>query len=731
MDYSQPPGWTPGSPRRRARGRKTTGNERAGRDGHFESIGLPAEAGWYVSAALYWIGGLSVVLIDRFSSVNPTIGLLGALVLAISPWMLVGARFAPDASWGAPVRIIIPSIVLTAGGFFIGDSISALVLLLLFPLLAIAFLHKPRVAIIYSVGAIAVMVGMLLAHGTDDANVTRAIVLAGVAMSLSCGLIYSQDRVRRAAAANHAHSQTDPLTGIANIRALHARLEQEIPRAARDHSEIVMFAIDLDDFKEVNDRFNYELGDAVLKAVAAALEQELEPGDLLVRRGGDEFAVLAMAVPGRHMARFGDRLSATIERTRRAVCPDVNPRASITRVSHRPGESAADYLRRVDDGLHDAKVAAHPERANVFSDPNAAGAASAGQAGAAPVRDDKPRDLHTGTSIAQHRANNSLAWRLAAALSVGTATLIAIVTIGGTADDLRTRQIIACILGMVACAIGSLIAGRFGARRIWLHLPVAATLGLTIAAIALAGPSRPALVELCALAAPLAVVLFGWRSALVYSAVSAVAYGYFLIDSDQSFAVLQTLLFIGIMAVLMVMLERGQRITRGFTEAAEAISAVDPLTGVANLRGYDTRIEHEIARCEARGEGFSVTMIDLERFKAVNDRHSHSTGDQLLIDTADAISAVVREDELVVRRGGDEFAVICASEDAADMETFARRVSEAIFAARMRLTPDIPAGATVETVFWQYGEDAEAIKRRADEALHAAKQRDRGDYSRV
>lgn len=683
-----------------------------------------------MSAALYWIGGLSVVLIERFSTVvDPTIGLLGALVLAISPLMLIGAHFAPDAAWGAPVRIIIPSLIFTIGGFVIGDSIGALVLLMLFPLLAIAFLHRPGFALIYSMGAIGLMVAILLAHGTSDVDITRAVVLAGVAFSLCCGLIYSQDRVRRAAAASHARSMTDPLTGIANLRALHARLEQEIPRAARDHSEVVMFAIDLDDFKEVNDRFSYALGDAVLQAVAAALSQELEPGDLLVRRGGDEFAVLALAAPGRHMGRFGDRLAGTIERTRRAVCPDVNPRASITRVSHRPGETAAAYLRRVDDGLHDAKVAAHPERADVFSDPTAAGGASDTHADSPPVR--KDRVLHTGTNVSQNRADNSLAWRLTAALAGVTATLTTVVAVAGTADDLRTPEIALCILGLFACVAGSLIAAHVKLSPRWLEAPVAATLALTIAIIALAGPSQAALVELCALPAPLAVVLFGWRSALVYSAISAAAYAYFLIDSGQEFAALQTTLFIGIMAVLMVMLERGQRISRGFTDAAAAISAVDPLTGVANLRGYDSRIDHEIARCEARGEEFSIAMIDLERFKAVNDRHSHSTGDALLIATAEAICAVVRSDELVVRRGGDEFAVICASADVSEMETFARRIGEAIFAVRMRITPDIPAGATVETVFWNQGEDAEAFKQRADEALHSAKARDRGDLSRV
>ena len=78
-----------------------------------------------------------------------------------------------------------------------------------------------------------------------------------------------------------------------------------------------MFAIDLDDFKEVNDRFSYELGDTVLQAVAHALTEEMEPGDLLVRRGGDEFAVLTIDTPDRDIARLRRRIAASIEHARR------------------------------------------------------------------------------------------------------------------------------------------------------------------------------------------------------------------------------------------------------------------------------------------------------------------------------------------------------------------------------------------------------------------------------
>ncbi|MBJ7354552.1 MAG: GGDEF domain-containing protein [Thermoleophilaceae bacterium] len=697
----------------------------------FTSIGLPAEAGWYVSAALYWIGGLAVVLIDQLSSnavINPTIGVLGTIELATAPLLLLGARFAPDAPWGAPLRILMPSIILVVGGFFVGGAISALVLLLLFPVLAVAYMHKPSVSIPYCSASLVAMNAMLLAHQGSDERIARAIVLTGVAATLVTGLIYSQSRLRRAAAANHDRSITDPLTGLANLRGLRARLRQELQRSTRDKSEIVMFAIDLDDFKEVNDRFSYALGDAVLQAVAQALAEEVEPGDLLARRGGDEFAILTVATPGRHMARFGDRIAASIERTRRAICPGVNPRASVTRVPHRPGESAEAFMRRVDDGLHDAKLDAHPERHG--ESPTTTG--------------DHPQvalDEHNSRALAGARrahlgrmrrggrsseGDSVIDWRMTAAAALVPAALVAFVVTAGLLPGAERASTWICVLGLIALGVGSLLISRRGVGRRWLHVVVSASLALVIACVALSGASgRYALAELCVLAPPLAVMLFGWRPAIPYVLIAGGTYAYLVIASGARFAVMQAALLVGILFVLNLLLQRGDRLADEFSAAAEAMSVVDPLTGAANIRGFEARVEQEIARCEALGDEVCLAMIDLDRFKSVNDRYSHSMGDALLIETARAIESVAREDELVVRRGGDEFVVVCAPNLRTDMDSLADRISEAILSARIRLTPDIIAGATVVTVFRDDQETAADFMARADEALRAAKASER------
>lgn len=704
----------------------TESGKSATEDG-FASIGLPAEAGWYVSATLYWIGGFAVVLIDQLSStssINPVIGVLGTFALAASPFMLLGARFAPDAAWGAPVRILVPSVFFAVGSLVVGDAINALALLFLFPLLAVAYMHKPSWSIPYCSAALVLMNVMLLVNDQSSDRIARAVILTGVSAAVVAGLILMQNRLRQAAAANHNRSITDPLTGLANLRGLRARLRQELQRSSRDQSEIVMFAIDLDDFKEVNDRFSYALGDAVLQAVAQALSEELEPGDLLARRGGDEFAILAIATPGRHMARFRDRIAASIERTRRAICPGVNPRASVTRVTHRNGESAEAFLRRVDEGLHDAKLDAHPER--IGDDAETTGDHPEVNTDERATRMlDGARRAQLGLVGSRRRGNDdvSLGWRMAAGTSLVLATLISVVVIPGLLPSARNAETLLCVLGLLAIAAASLAAAHAHVSRGWMHLPVTAMLALTILCIAAAGDARYALAELCILPVPLAVLLLGWRQAMPYAIIASASYSYIVVDSGEPFAALQAALMLGVLTVLTVLLARGDRLAGEFSAAAEAMSIVDPLTGAANLRGFDQRLEQEIARSDAMGDEVCLAMIDLDRFKVVNDRYSHSMGDALLIETTRAIESVVREDELVVRRGGDEFVVVCAPEVRIEMDALASRLSQAILSARVRLTPDIVAGATVVNVYREDGETADHFTERADEELRLAKQR--------
>ncbi len=167
------------------------------------------------------------------------------------------------------------------------------------------------------------------------------------------------ERLDRAKTQAEHLSLTDPLTGLPNRRDLERRLGEELDRAERASESLGCLMVDVDRFKEVNDRFGHAAGDAVLAEVARALEASLRSFDVVARYGGDEFVAL---LPG-----------ATLEATRHvaeALCDVISTLAvsigrehtlrlsiSVGAVSREPDslEDAALVLSRADAALLEAK----------------------------------------------------------------------------------------------------------------------------------------------------------------------------------------------------------------------------------------------------------------------------------------------------------------------------------------------------------------------------------------
>jgi diguanylate cyclase (GGDEF)-like protein len=100
----------------------------------------------------------------------------------------------------------------------------------------------------------------------------------------------------------------------------------------------------------------------------------------------------------------------------------------------------------------------------------------------------------------------------------------------------------------------------------------------------------------------------------------------------------------------------------------------DPLTGLAQRRLFEIRLEAALARQRRSGRPLALLYCDLDGFKAVNDRHGHSTGDALLTLVAHRLSEVVRDEDMVVRLGGDEFAVLLEGTDPAEARALVERI---------------------------------------------------------
>ena len=89
-----------------------------------------------------------------------------------------------------------------------------------------------------------------------------------------------------------------------------------------------------------------------------------------------------------------------------------------------------------------------------------------------------------------------------------------------------------------------------------------------------------------------------------------------------------------------------------------AQAATDSLTGLPNRRGWELALDRELARAKRRGSPLCVAVLDLDRFKALNDEQGHLAGDRVLKEVASAWLGLVRESDVLARYGGDEFAVI-------------------------------------------------------------------------
>ncbi len=140
---------------------------------------------------------------------------------------------------------------------------------------------------------------------------------------------------------------TDPLTRLANHRAFHERLREELSRALRHARPLTLALLDVDHFKTINDSLGHERGDVVLAAVAAALSDVARAEDVLARLGGDEFALLMPETDE-------EQALAAVERARRAIAgigleggPTVTVSAGICGLEH---AGDPDSLVRLADG---------------------------------------------------------------------------------------------------------------------------------------------------------------------------------------------------------------------------------------------------------------------------------------------------------------------------------------------------------------------------------------------
>ncbi|MHB8492607.1 MAG: diguanylate cyclase [Solirubrobacteraceae bacterium] len=700
-------------------------------------LGLSYKTSWYSSAVLYGVGGsLCAGLYTLDHSLMPAaISYLGWIALGISAFSLWGARHLADRpdhfqEWMLHARLSAGFAINVVAAPILGTEINVFTL---FPLVLIpsaCFLLPPRRALIYVFAATTViLLAVGLTHGT--AQLAHALISALVVLLIAGAILVTKLRTRALAVRNRELALTDPLTAVANVRSLRERISAEHGCMSGKGSPFALFAIDLDEFKQVNERFDHSMGDRLLCAVADALEGELSPGDLLARRGGDEFSVLAPSAGGRDLDDLAERLERAIAAARLQICPAVTPSGSVAYIRTRPGEEVGALMERADTALHDSKLVSRARRRGE-AQRDFAPTAAAPPADQTPGVDstlgavaagERPRAARNGVAraVVDAAMRGQPDWRFAALLIGLIAAGLAVVAGAGLVRPLGPSEGLVLAAALVVLSLGCLYGAGAGLSQKWLHVPWTLACCLIALAIGLAQPAGTALLDGLVAIAVYGFLIFKARTAMVYMLAALLLYGIFAVAGHYQGGLTRTLITSGIVAVVSGVVAKLRLATNRFTRINRELSEVDELTGVANVRGLRGRVTTAIERAETLKLHPSLISVDLDDFKSVNDLHSHTLGDRVLVVVARAISESVRIDELVGRRGGDEFVVVIDGAGKADTDAIAARIKEAIVRARMRLCPDVTPAASVAIVEWSPGQSAEDLLHRADVALHDAK----------
>jgi diguanylate cyclase (GGDEF)-like protein len=158
------------------------------------------------------------------------------------------------------------------------------------------------------------------------------------------------------------------------------------------------------------------------------------------------------------------------------------------------------------------------------------------------------------------------------------------------------------------------------------------------------------------------------------------------------------------------------------------LAMLDPTTGAYNRRTFHEIAEREMSRARRAGQPLSIIMLDIDHFRAVNDKHGHRRGDQVLQRLAEVLRAALRKEDMVVRYGGEEFLVFLPDVAGPGAVVVAGRLRKAVAAEELDIEGTRIALTVSAGVAARLDEGPESVDRliaRSEEALALAKQRGR------
>lgn len=155
----------------------------------------------------------------------------------------------------------------------------------------------------------------------------------------------------------------------------------------------------------------------------------------------------------------------------------------------------------------------------------------------------------------------------------------------------------------------------------------------------------------------------------------------------------------------------------------DALATIDGLTGIANRRTFQARLEAECARSDRDNAPLALMLLDIDRFKSLNDTYGHPAGDEVLTMMGRVLVSSSRNTDLVARFGGEEFAVILINTDKSAARGAAERLRTRIEAEHW---PHRSITVSIGIASWGLGADtASKLINQADQALYSSKEHGR------
>ena len=155
-------------------------------------------------------------------------------------------------------------------------------------------------------------------------------------------------------------------------------------------------------------------------------------------------------------------------------------------------------------------------------------------------------------------------------------------------------------------------------------------------------------------------------------------------------------------------------------EQEKASARTDFLTKAANKRSFETAAQVELIRSQRYNRPFSIVYLDVDKFKFVNDRYGHNTGDTLLRATAHTIQEKIRSSDLIARLGGDEFALLLPETQSEAAQIVVKRIHRFLLDLAQKNEWPVTFSFGVAT-FLRPPESVEEMVKKADTLMYAAK----------